>query len=147
MIEIRNLNYTRLNHYAFKKIAQKYARYLKLEHKILIVFDKRLTKNGGYHDLDYSKKRHRIQLCPHPDGAEPNAVKWSLISFLLHELKHAQQIEKGGYHRHISKAYSSVEEIEDTEWSEYYSDCETEARTYQNQHVRKAVDFYNSMVK
>ncbi len=146
MIEIRNIHHTALQLCPLKKLVEKYARSLKLRRDVVVVFDRRLTGvTGGLHRLNYKKDRHVIQIYPECEGqTDEGALKYGLVTYILHELKHAQQEEVHGYSYHNSNAFSRVTEIHDKEQSEHYSRCETEARMYECKHIHNAVDFYNA---
>jgi len=143
MIEIRNFHHTKLKYEPFAKTVKRYVRYLKLKCDIFVSFDRRLSKADGYYRYDFYSRRHKIQLNPYTTETEIAFVKWTLISTLLHELKHAQQIERLGFDFYTSRSFRYAQDIRRVENSEYFSECEICARAYENQHIVRAVDFYN----
>lgn len=148
MIEVRNIQHISLKLEPLKKLIYKYARSLKLKKDVVVVFDKRVTKQAGYHHLDLETQKHIIQIAPKCEGYNDKVVlKYALISYILHELKHAQQREVHGYqYWNNSREFAFIPQIQHTALSQYYSKCEAEARTYQNKHMHNAVDFYDKQV-
>jgi Ca2+-binding EF-hand superfamily protein len=124
-------------------------RYSKLEHDILIVFDKRISC-FGMHTYDHVKQLHTIRISPlinvlNEKGTflDEGAEKHNIISTLLHEICHAQQREflKQSFQRYD---YHTSRDIRNPEMAEYYSKCELEARTYECENILDAVELYDS---
>lgn len=140
-IEIRYIDRTCLNAKAYMKLLAKFGN-LKL--KTIIVFDKRVKSYGQY-SFNSVKRIHTIRISPdvHKLKKDYNAEKYELISTTLHELRHAQQKEEKGF-EFWKKQYNSVNEIKTKTMSDFYSECELDARTFENANVANAVGFYNS---
>ena len=116
MITFRNAHHTNLDKSGLIAVVAKYAKHLKLQKNIDIVFDKRLAKVIGYHSFNADKQCHQIQISPALDDNECNAAfKFRIISTILHELRHAQQREQNHHMVHSSKKQSFVSEIADPE--------------------------------
>lgn len=145
-VEIKHLYRTCLDEKASIKLVKKYCK--KFKNDITIIFDLRIKDYGSY-NFDSEKKSHIIKISPKnccftPEGAKLDfgAEKYLLISTLLHELHHANQYEKMGYKFWNSK-FTCASEIENTASTEYFSQCEVEAREFENKHIIAAVAYYN----
>lgn len=148
MIDIRNIQHTSLDFFALKKLLEKYIKSLHLKNNISLVFDKRLTgPTGAYHYYFKRNKSHVIRVWPEDKCSGSDAEVYVLISYILHELKHAEQVEKHGYRRYArGKGFAFNPKIKDKTWSAYYSQCEIEARVYENKNLQEAVEFYNKQL-
>jgi hypothetical protein len=156
IVATRYIERTSLDEAAFVKTIKKYAKLLKLSHDISIVFDMRLACYG-IHCWDSSKKIHLIRISPtrckfqlegeSPVRLGPAAEKYKILSTLLHELRHAQQKEELGHNKFYSKNYGSVKEIKNPEASTYFSECERDARIFEDTYIDEAVEYYDSSCK
>lgn len=155
-VEVRYIDRTCLERDAYIKTVQKYANDLKYD--VSIVFDKRLV-NYGTHMFIPRKKIHIIRLSPKKNKTAKKShltvetvrigcvgEKFNLIASTIHELKHAQQSEKLG-EKFWDENWGYVSEIKNPEISEWYSECEIEARIYENKNIRSAVKLYDSYCK
>jgi hypothetical protein len=152
MIEVRYIERTSLEKEPLKKTIQKFAKVLKQD--ILVVFDLRI-KGFGSHTWDGEDRRHIIRVSPirckfHQDESKgeevrlgPAAEKYRLVSTILHEIRHAQQKEKLGY-KFYHEHYETVEEITNPHVSTWFSECERDARIYEDKNIEDAIDFYDS---
>jgi hypothetical protein len=139
---IKHLDLTSLDPTAFTKTVNKYVKLLGLQIDIVISFDRRLKKINGNHIVN---KKHIIRMSVCPDGRmEPSALKFGFLTTILHELKHAQQYEEDKQKYNNKKFYSS-EQVIDKVLAEWYSQCETEARAFENKHLQSAVAYYDSI--
>ena len=158
MLELRYLDRMNIEEDAYFSFLEKYIRTLKLKHKILIVFDLRLKDFGSYwwngdirtHIIRISPKRcqHRREE-NYEDGwvelvrVGPASEKFQVISTTIHELFHAHQKEsKGSSFDNVS--FDGVKEITNPDISSWYSECEIEARIYENKNIKAAVEYYDS---
>jgi len=149
-IKIRYFKRTSLEKKAFEKVIRKYA---KLKYDILIVFDLRI-KCFGTHAWNDKKRCHIIRISPtkckiHIDEDNlsgvrlgPAAEKYRIISTLLHELRHAQQKEELGS-RYYNEKYDSIEEITNPQVASWYSECERDARIFEDKNIESAVELYD----
>jgi hypothetical protein len=146
MISVRHIDRTRIQEEPFIAMVKKYS---KLEHDILIVFDRRLSC-FGMHTYDHTKQLHTIRISPEINGLNSDGVpldagaeKHNIISTVLHEICHAQQREslKQSFHK---DDYHASRDIRNPERAEYYSRCELEARSYECDNVLEAVELYDS---
>jgi len=150
-IEIRYIERTCLQKDAFMKMIKKYH---KLNHNIRVVFDLRINSYGS-HWWDGNKKIHIIRINPlyckfHHDENNPKGVrlgpvaeKYRIIGTTLHELRHAQQKEELGY-KFYQEKYESVKAITNPYVATWYSECERDARIYEDEHIEDAVTVYDS---
>lgn len=110
----------------------------------------RELKIFGQYKFDFEKKQHIIRISPkknkHKTYSDENAQKFQFISTTLHELKHAMQKEEFGA-GFWSKAYSSSKQINEPDFSEFYSKCEVDARVFENENVLSAVETYNKLLQ
>ena len=146
-VKLKYLDRTCLQEDAFIKLVRKYGS--KLTHDVLIIFDLRI-KDFGLYMFDGKKKIHTIQISPtrcnlsfEGTKLDPAATKYHLISTAIHELFHAQQYEnmRGSF---WSKKYRCADEISNAGVAEFFSVCEVEARTHENQNILQAVEYYTS---
>lgn len=145
-IEVRHCERTCLNAQAYIKLIETYAN---LKNKIIICFDKRIKAFGQY-AFDANKKAHIIRISPKENkkntNFDENAQKFQLISTTLHELRHAMQKEDLGV-TFWSKSYNYSKQISNPNFSEFYSQCEVDARIYESTNVLDAVDVYNNILQ
>jgi hypothetical protein len=144
-VKITHIDRTSLNSEAFYKTANKYIKLLNLYYNVIIIFDNRLSQIAGDHDFDIKNKRHVIKISPRPNEyPNQSALKYSFLSTMLHELRHARQYERDRkcYDRN---PYLLPELLLDKELAELYSQCETEARAFENKHLHSAIKYYNDM--
>lgn len=161
MFEVRYLDRMNMEEDAFLSLVEKYSRNLKLKHKILIVFDLRLKDFGSYW-WGAGSRTHIIRISPtrckhrreenYEDGwielvrVGPASEKFQVISTTIHELYHAhQKEEKGSSFNNVS--FDGVKEITNPELSSWYSECEIEARIYENKNIKAAVEYYDDCCK
>jgi hypothetical protein len=106
-------------------------------------------KDFGQYKFHEEKKVHIIRISPsrhkYRTYSDENAQKFQFISTTLHELRHASQKEDLGA-EFWSKSYSYSKQIDNPDFSEFYSKCEVDARIYENKHVLPAVEAYNLLL-
>lgn len=155
-IEIRYIHRTCLEKKAYNALLQKYTKGLK--YNLQIVFDNRIV-SMGHHYFDNKKKIHIIRISPKKNKystrdslgidiykLSPATEKYNLIGVTLHEIKHAKQFEEMGSKFH-SKNFTLTKEIRDPEYSNWYSRCELEARTFESKNLLAAIEYYNNSCK
>lgn len=155
-IEVRHIDRVNLEVEPFKKVVKKYVR---TDKEILIVFDKRIT-SFGVHQYDSKTKKHIIRISPdkvaRPAGychncsdsfSDPSAIKYNVISTLVHELGHINQFEELGWQTYLSHKFSCQRDIKNSDWADYYSPAEQDARRYEHKHSLQAVEYYNECAK
>jgi len=148
-IEIRYLDRTCLTEEAFYEVVYSYIKSLKIENDVRIVFDLRII-DFGFHIWEPESNQHIIRIsptkCQQERGVKLHSTseKYRVISTLLHELKHAQQKEKLGWHKYFSEGYRNVKGIKNTTISNWYSECERDARMFEDKHIEEAVEIYDS---
>lgn len=139
MIEIRNIEKTKLNKEAFISLVEKYSN---TEKDILIFFDARISDCGQY-VYNSKKKRHEIKISPTKlmfnDAASQT---YEFTATLLHELKHLQQQEELGTNTLFSKRLSCNPKIKNQEGSDYFSSREIDARIFEELKLTEATEFY-----
>lgn len=149
-IEVRHIDRTPLLEGPLINLIRKYA---KTEKNILIVFDKRI-KDCGTYMYNGDKKRHEIRISPEQQNkifaqASPSpeeVEKYCIISTILHEIRHLQQWEERGV-SFWNKDFSTNQEIQDKSISVEFSQCELDAKTYENEKLLDAVKYYNSITE
>lgn len=146
-IRIRHLDRTCLDELAYRKLIERYS--LQLQYDILIVFDMRIKNYYGDYEFNSDKKIHNIAIslnrCKYEDEVrvDEGGEKYNLISTTIHELYHAKQYEKLG-----SKLFCKpCKDIKNKELASLYSDCEIEARVFENKNLLEAVQYYDACVK
>jgi hypothetical protein len=148
-VEVRHIDRTCLNEKAFLKLVRKYA---KLKYRLIISFDNRIKAYGQY-NFNPTKRIHTIKISPKRNKTiqetsidesvcktktvDSNGEKYQLISTTLHELKHALQKEERG-EAFWNKHYSEATEIKDISLADFYSECETEARTFEHTNILRS---------
>jgi hypothetical protein len=138
-VEIRYIEKTSLNEASYLKLVR---RFKKIKHNLVIVFDRRI-KSFGTHIYDSKKRTHIIRISPKVNSNQDKGVeKYHLLSTTLHELHHAQQKENKGA-EYWSKKYRQAIDVENSFYSDYFSECELEARAYEHQNTAKAIELYN----
>jgi hypothetical protein len=86
---------------------------------------------------------HVIRLSPLKNSCpDKNAEKYQYVTTTLHELKHAQQVEREGT-AYWNKSYKMAKGIETEAFAEFFGPCELEARIYENENLTKAVELYD----
>lgn len=144
MIHVKYIERTPLNKEAYIKLVKKYA---KTQLDIHICFDKRLTVSYGLYDFDSKRQRHRIQISlSQLKFHDVEGTIYSMICATLHELCHANQKEELG-RSFGKKQYNCAEDIKSNNLSEFFSELEIDARTFENKNVLEAVEYYNSCCK
>lgn len=107
------------------------------------------SKTIGYYVFDVKKRTHIIRVSPRLNKAKTNgdvnAEKYQLVSTVLHELRHAQQKEELGV-EFWRKHYNNAADVIQPAFSDFYSECEIDARTFENANVLSAVEFYTSLL-
>jgi hypothetical protein len=151
-VTIRYIERTCLEEEALKKVVE---RYTKTDKEVLVIFDMRIKDYGDY-VYDEKKRRHVIRISPAMhlyESFEPKSrmltkegQKVRLLATLLHECRHIQQKEELG-RTFYTIAYCRNTAIHDTRVSEDYSECEIDARVYENKNVLAAVEYYDSLVE
>jgi len=145
-VEVRYIERVSLYEEPFIRVVQEYTK--KLKHNFVVVFDLRL-KNFGTHMWDADKKIHIIRLSPVLCKFKKNvrlgpiAEKYRIIGSLLHEIRHAQQYEELG-DKFWNKKYVKVKAITNPDVSDWYSECERDARIYEDLHIKDAIILYDS---
>jgi hypothetical protein len=148
-VEVRHTDRTCLNEKAYIKLVRKYA---KLKYKLIISFDDRIKAYGQY-NFDPNKRTHIIKISPKRNKTvqeesvdetvykiktvDSNGEKYQLISTTLHELKHAIQKEELG-EAFWNKHYSAATDIKNKGLADFYSECEAEARIYENTNILRS---------
>jgi hypothetical protein len=155
-IDIRYIDRTCLEYKPFYALVKKYSKDLK--NNIRIVFDKRIVSMGTY-IYDYKNKIHIIKISPEKNRYHTRlnpiyktikldlaAEKYNLIGTVLHEIKHALQLQSMGslYERYN---FNYIKEISNQEISEWYSECEIEARIFESRNLHNAIEYYNRNLK
>lgn len=144
MIEIKNIEKTRLNKKALLKIIKKYSNSKK---DILLVFDGRLGI-FGYYKYNSKKHRHEIKISTRTHQFKDRMSRvYEMIGTVLHELKHLQQHESVGSVAFMGDKLSRNERIKSMEGADYFSVRECEARTFEEKNVLPATDFYWKCLK
>jgi hypothetical protein len=105
----------------------------------------------GQYKFNDEKKIHIIRISPrrhkYKTYSDENAQKFQFISTTLHELRHASQKEELGTTMFWSRSYGYSKQIDNPNFSEFYSKCEVDARIYENKHVLPAVEAYNILLQ
>ena len=139
MIEIRNINKTRLNRIALIKVIKKFSH---IKRNVLISFDGRLKAYGDYfysavdkrHEIRVSLKKYHFK--------NPQGRVVEMIGTILHELEHAQQQEAFGTLVFMSKKFSANKNIKSQSASDYFSVRECSARLYEEKNILRAAEYY-----
>lgn len=146
--QLRHLYRTCLQEEAYIKLLKKYS--TKLTHDIVVVFDLRI-KDYGQYNFDYKNRVHLIRISPIKCGfteegtkLEEGAEKYNLIATTIHELYHAWQKEDLGV-KFWNKSYSCASQITNQDFAAFYSECELDARVYENKNLAQAVQYYDSI--
>lgn len=148
-IEVRHIDRTCLDEKAYTKLVRKYA---KLKYRLIISFDNRIKAYGQY-SFNPTKRIHTIKISPKRNKiiqensidesvykvktVDSNGEKYQLLSTTLHELKHALQKEERG-EAFWNKQYSEASEIQNNSLADFYSECETEARTFEHTNILRS---------
>jgi hypothetical protein len=149
-VTLRYFDRTSLQEEAYLKLIKKYAS--KIKKDIIITFDYRLACFGNY-NYDQKLNCHIIKIsvkkcCKHKGlPLEEVVQKYNLISTTIHELYHAQKQEELGQKKFWGDYYGKCQDIEDPDWSDFYSLCEVETRAYENKNVLSAVEYYDQYCK
>jgi hypothetical protein len=149
-VTLRYFDRTSLQEEAYLKLIKKYAS--KIKKNITITFDYRLACFGNY-NYDEKTNSHIIKIsikkcCKHKGlPLEKNIQKYNLIATTIHELFHAQKQEELGQKKFWSDYYGKCQDIDDPDWSDFYSLCEVETRAYENKNVLPAVEYYDQYCK
>lgn len=77
---------------------------------------------------------------------DKNGEKYQALATTLHELKHAIQKEELGLD-FWKRNYSCAIEIKDTSLADFYSQCEIEARSFENSNILLGVSIYNKFLQ
>ena len=144
-IEVRHIDNTCLKEVGFIKVVKKYGR---IKKDVLIVFDKRI-KYLGLHGFDAKSKKHIIRLSPILSKIDErgniisnSAEKYNLLSTILHELRHCQQLEELRS-KYWDENYGANERIKEKDISVEFSEAESDARMYENKYILEAVKLYD----
>lgn len=139
MIEIKNIEKTKLKEYALLKTIEKFSN---IKKNIRIIFTNRLTYYGRYTYL-CKEKKHQIEISTTVfQYADRNARIYEMIGSILHELKHAEQQEKMGSPKMMSKQYHKNNRIKNSGAADFFSICESEARIAEEINLMPATDYY-----
>lgn len=147
LVKIKYINKTILILEPFIKIVEKFNL---LKKDVCISFDNRLNCYGNY--LWNNKKQiHHIKISPcccsnilkNDKKIELDKMSkiYNYISTTLHELKHAEQREHMG-DNFFNTSFNHASKIKNSSLAEWYSRCEIEARTYENNCIHSAVEMY-----
>lgn len=138
-IEIRNIKKTKLNQSSLVKVIEKYSN---LHKKVRLIFTSRLNYCGRYTYIS-KQKTHQIELSVVAyQFADQVARIYEIIGSLLHELRHAEQQEKLGGAKMMSKQFHGNSRIKASGASDFFSICESEARIAEETNLMSAVDYY-----
>lgn len=115
----------------------------------------------GQYSFDPLKRLHVIRISPKKSkiiqedsmdeniytvkNVDKNGEKYQAISTTLHELKHAMQKEEMGQN-FWDKKYACAKDIKNSSLSDFYSQCEVEARSFENLNIIAAIEFYNKFL-
>lgn len=144
MIEIKNIEKTKLNKKALLKVIERYS---KSKKNILISFDGRLESFGIY-TYSSKKKRHEIKISTKTfQFKDAESRTYETIGTLLHEMKHLQQQEQLGSLFFMSRKFCWNDKIRSFDGSDYFSLRECEARTFEEKNVFLATEYYWKMCK
>ena len=146
--ELRHLYRTCLQEEAYRKLLKKYS--TNFTYDTVIVFDLRI-KDYGQYIFDQENRVHLIRVSPAKCGfteegikLDESAEKYNLIATTIHELFHARQKEELGS-KFWNKSYSCASQITNQDFAAFYSECELEARVYENKNLAQAVQYYDSV--
>jgi hypothetical protein len=107
----------------------------------LLLFSISELKIIGQYIFDAKKRTHIIRISPKLNKAktngDSNAEKYQLVSTVLHEVRHAQQKEERGM-EFWRKRYNTAVDVIHPAFSDFYSECEIDARTFENANVLSA---------
>ena len=148
-IKIKNIESTCLKADALKEVIVKF---YSSEKDLEIVFDKRIKDSYGWYFYDEARHVNLIRVSPllhqfhdcdvrKPITAETQ--KYTYISTILHELRHAQQRDEWGK-SFYSKEYCRNKNLIDSYAAYHFTEIEIDACIYELQHVLEAVKIYNS---
>lgn len=149
-IHIRNIDRTCLEESAYLKLVKKYSS--KLKHDVFISFDFRV-KSYALYQFHPQRKVHLVKISPNTCGFTENgaklddgAEKYNLIASTIHELYHAQQYEELRQ-KFWNKRYSCASDISHRDSADFFSECEVDARRYENENLLPAIEYYNSCIE
>jgi len=145
-IEVRYIERTCLKEKPYIQLIKKYIG-LRTDKDIKIIFDLRLKKNYGTYYYDFDKRKHIISIMPYVRHKTTQTHEmYALIGTTMHELKHLIQREELGYKKFMSSKFNRNEQIVGSDGSSWFSECEIQARIYENSKVISAVEYYNACV-